>query len=667
VEPRSQKILLWTKWVFLITGLALIVIGLTISLIYNVILAPCTEEQSFIKTAPEFPVFGQECDIDTSLFQPKAEYNFYSEGRPAVVLVSGFMSSKVYFRGLAYELTRRGFVCLTLTPNGHSSSGEAYTFTWENVTLSAVKYLRDASTRLKIDTHRIGLVGHSMGSFSVTLAAIIDQERRDFWINATVGIGGPVFNITSGSSEFDHLYSNAYIYPNHWYDPKVALANAVIAGRTNASRPYNYLNIIGSNDEMFSQKSAYELIYGMSSSPPGFWAAYNITTYSAIVPSRLYGDFSAGTARKLVIVPGVDHLLEGHSKATIINVINWFEVAMKLNATRNYPGVLIENYITEEIRTQAPIVTSIGALILFIPLIIYFGQWLKPDMKLPKNAMQMPKKDKRYMILLYAGIYISISFLSILVIDGLHLSDTIGTDFYGSNLLSLPILVQGLLLLPILLLLMWYEKRTYNLRLTDFGIELSIKPYILALTYGFLLFGMLYLVFNLGVTAVIQNFAILHPYAFVKLFLYLFVGFLIFETFFRGLLQNKLYQSHGPAWKEVLKAGLLTGFIEGLGLSIMIVGLLSLSGFDVFYQNIGGLASQNIIHTLENSLPLFIFIPLIVILIEINFAILKAGIFRKINRNIMASSVLIALFLAWLIAALLPYISLYAPRYVFMT
>ena len=151
----------WRKWIqrgLLIVGIGLIVVGLIMTLVYNVLLAPCTSNQFSIKTDANLSVFGQQLDIDCTLYEPLPENDLYSGNRPALVLVHGFMSSKVYYHGLAYELTKRGFVCLAITANGHSASGGGFTPTWENVTLSAVKYLRDNNATLEIDINRIGLV-----------------------------------------------------------------------------------------------------------------------------------------------------------------------------------------------------------------------------------------------------------------------------------------------------------------------------------------------------------------------------------------------------------------------------------------------------------------------------------------------------------------------------
>ncbi len=297
-------------------------------MLFNVLLIPSKVNEFQIRTAQEFSIFGNEFSIDCTLLEPLPQYDYYTDSRPAIVLVHGFTSSKLYFRGLAYELNKRGFVCLCITAPGHSASGGGVVFTWENATLSVVKYLRDHASILKIDINRIGLVGHSMGAFSVSLAAIMDQELGNYWINATVAVGGPFLNITEGfGNGLGQFFRIPFVYPNIYYNPDIAIENAIIEGRTNVSRPYNYMNIIGDKDEAFSVESAYELVYGMST--PAFWNKYGVSSYDKIVPSQLYGSFN-GTARKLVILPGTDHIFEGQKRTTINEVINWFEESMKL-------------------------------------------------------------------------------------------------------------------------------------------------------------------------------------------------------------------------------------------------------------------------------------------------------------------------------------------------
>ncbi|MHA1649409.1 MAG: hypothetical protein ACTSYB_04365, partial [Candidatus Helarchaeota archaeon] len=76
---------------------------------------------------------------------------------------------------------------------------------------------------------------------------------------------------------------------------------------------------------------------------------------------------------------------------------------------------------------------------------------------------------------------------------------------------------------------------------------------------------------------------------------------------------------------------------------------------------------QNMGITLSWIPPMFVLLPIIFVVIEIGFALLKAGLYREINRNVMASALFTALMLAWLITIILPAINPYAPRFAFLT
>lgn len=452
------------------------------------------------------------------------------------------------------------------------------------------------------------------------------------------------------------MLKNPMVYPDVFFDSYEAISNAVIEGRTNFTCPNNYMNIIGSRDTMFGVNSAYELMYGMSNK--SFWTAYGVMNQFQINTSQTYGEFN-GSARRLVVLPGVGHANEGLEKTTAIETITWFEQAMKLSP----PNSLDPNTITIGIGALSGLITALGGLIFIIPLMMYLGTWLKPKLALPKNAMNMEKKDKRLMILIYGMVSVGISFLAIFIISGLNLNVLIPTDFLLSNLIALPLLIQGLLMIPCVILLMWYEKRKYNLELSDFGLTKEIKPYLKAAFYGFLLFFILYILLNLAASTVLHNFYIWRIIGFLEMFLYIFVGTLVFEVMFRGMIQNKLYEVTKDSkliptrWKEIIKSALITGVIEGLVLGIIATGLLAAGGFNVFATSLSNMIPADMGISLDWLPPLFILIPITFILLEIMVGTLKAGLYRKINRNVMASTIFVSLTLAWLMTVLLPAIT----------
>ncbi|MHA1249890.1 MAG: alpha/beta hydrolase family protein [Candidatus Helarchaeota archaeon] len=653
----------------LITGVIILSIGLIMAIIFNIILAPSIVSQFSIRTASEFKFFGQEFELDCMLLEPKPQYDYYQNNRPAIVLVHGFMSSKMYFKGLAYELNKRGFVCLCITAPGHGASGGGMAPTWENATLSAVKFLRDHSTTLKIDINRIGLVGHSMGAFSVTIASILDQELGNYWLNATVAIGGPFLNITKGfGNGFSAFLKIPYVYPNLYYDPDIAMQNAIIEGRTNDTTPYNYMNIIGDRDQAFSLESAYELMFGMSST--SFWNKYGITSQSQIQAGTTYGSFN-GTARRLVVLPGIGHIIEGQLKTTCIEVINWFEESMKLKSLTQYPGTLNTNTITEEYRTLAIPITFIGTIILIMPLTIYFGNWLRDKKpQKPENAIELENKKMWIMFIIYGASFIAVSLITGPIIQGLNLINYIPTDFLASSMITLPLFIQGILMIPILICLYLFERKKYNMQLNDIGFNLNIKSNIKDVIYAGLLILVLFIFLNLSTSWTIHNLVPWRIFSFLEIFLQIFIAMLSFEILFRGMIQNKLSRYRNqtlifiPAWKELLGSSFISGLIEGLGLGIIITYILIAGGMPV---DMSSIIPENMGISFGGLPPLYIIIPLAFIILEIVLNFVKSWIYRKSNYNILASALFMALILAWILSVLLPATSIFSPRFVYFT
>jgi hypothetical protein len=346
--------------------------------------------------------------------------------------------------------------------------------------------------------------------------------------------------------------------------------------------------------------------------------------------------------------------------------VDWFEESMKLKLEGTYPGPLNPSLIIGEIRVTILLMGVVGALISTIVFVKVYGNLLRPKMEFPKNAVKIVKRNKWKMILFYSASFIGISFLTFFLIDFLGLNLFIGTNFLGSNLLTLPFLIQGTLMVPVIIAFMWYERKKYHMELNDFGISKSFKSYLKAAVYGILLFMTLYIFLNMISSTVIQNLYIWRIMEFLQVFLYIFVGVISFEILFRGMLQNKFYGRNMPAWKEIIKSGLISGIVEGLGLSIIIICLFTIDNFDIFPFLLGHTPNPIIGEPSFNFSEQFLLIP-IIIAIEVSFSLLRASIYRKINRNFLASALFTALFIAWVLISFLPSTTLLSGRFVFMS
>jgi len=645
----SKKTLLFIfKKVFLVVGICLFAVSLIVTLTFNVFLAPSIETHFQIEVNQPFGIWGENGTvIDAVIYQPRGvpfTQVVYAK-RPVVILVHGFSCDKTYMKGAAYELNKRGFVTISISARGHGASmgqfaGGVYFY---NETLAMVQWIRENAGRFNIDVDRIGLVGHSMGAVTVTNAATMDQELGNFWINSTVAIAGPVLNYTRGdpgvpgTGEGQSEFSAPHLIG--FYLPQLALTRnvqsnmleSIIEGRVNDTKPYNYLNIIGSMDQAFTVASAKEVVYAMGEQP-----VFGVTDFTALPEGTVYGNFQDGTARKLSVVPGIDHLLEMHDPEVLVEMIDWFEESMMLTTEAGYPGQVNVFNITEPIRFSANIFCILAILILFIPLTVYLGNALKPLMApSPKAAHDIPEKDTKKLFLIYGAIFAGTAIPVLPIILTFNLQFIIATDFLLSNIFVLFGFIHSMILLPALIILMIFENRKYSEKLSDFGLAKESIPS--SILYGITIVGIYFIMGNLIATNNYHNMMPYKIWGFLEIFGYLFVFFLISELFLRGLIQTKLSRYKGKKiWKfpgkELILTSLITGTIQGTGLGI-IFGMFN------FYAS--------------GSIVTAILIPFACILLFVPIAAIQAWFYRKC-RNVFASIMVSSLFLAWIFSIIMP-------------
>ncbi len=116
------------------------------------------------------------------LHMPKGKGPF-----PTVIVQHGFRVSHEtdFIKSIAKALEKAGFVVLRFSLSGHKPSGGTY----KEVLVSqfvkdidrAIKFLLKLS---KVNKHRIGIVGHSMGAFSSLIAA----QKFNKYIKAVISI-----------------------------------------------------------------------------------------------------------------------------------------------------------------------------------------------------------------------------------------------------------------------------------------------------------------------------------------------------------------------------------------------------------------------------------------------------------------------------------------------
>lgn len=601
------------KIILLLIGIIFLCISGSFTLNFNVIEDPAYEFQANLYTI-KHPIYGiLPVQVDSTFYIPKLEYNWYliTQGKmPVIVFVHGFTADKNFFKGLAFEFVRRGFACVTITSRGDHGSGGILGLTYENEALTAVDYVEMlANAGFPFDIGRIGLIGHSMGAYSVTLAA-----SKDSRINATVAIAGPIANMTRGAPIYPitnmtmidpllltlligesgfNMHRITYFSPgllpylqySGGYLWESFSGNAVIEGKVNGTNPKNYLNIIGTIDEVFSVFSAQEVLWYMGLKDP----PYNIPDYLHVLRDYLYGDFNNGTARKLVTIPMTDHLFEPNHPVTIFESINWMEKSMKL--THPIYGsieylmyqVLFRDSTGEILRVSAPWFSMLGMAIVFLPLSSYLGNWLKSKYTEAKIAKEIEKKKMWFMFLIYGIAFCLISLITMPVIQALNIVPW--TDFLGSNILHMVLVVQSVLFLPVLIALILYERWKFKENLEDFG--LNPRAFPKSGIFGLALALIIFTILNIVITPTYFNSFITRPESFFEIFIYMLFALTVSVILSQGLIQSKLSRYSNvklrlisrflPAWKEFLLSSLVSGLIQGIGFGTIFSILLGSS------------------------------------------------------------------------------------------
>ena len=668
IKELKWKKLKELKNILLIIGALVLVVSGAFALKFNVIENSTFESEWDLYTI-EHPIYDilPVC-IESTLYIPKFEHNWYLYSKkndykmPVIIMAHGFTADKQFFKGLALEFARRGFASVTITARGHHGSNGVLGLTWENEIMTAVDYLEGlAEVGMPFDMGRIGLIGHSMGAYSVTLAGKLDDR-----INATVAIAGPTANMTQGTvldilvggEVYGGFRSTIYTMPGlvgylqypGGYVWESLFGNAVIVGNVtkdgvlyecNGTNPSNYLNIIGTIDEAFTVFSAQEVLWemGLKESP------YNISCYWHVLRNHLYGDFN-GSARKLVTIPMMNHIFEPNHPITIYESVNWMEKSMKLehpiHGSIEYwmYQVLFRDSFGEMIRASAVWTNMLGIAIIFLPLSIYLGNWLKSKHTEAKIAKEIENKKMWKMFLIYGVVFILSSLLTVPVGEASKIVPW--TDYLGSNMIHMFLVIQAVLFLPVLIALIIYERRKFDESWEDFGIHPRAFPK--SAIFGILMAMFIYVIINVIGTPTYFNTLIERPESFLEIFICMLIVITMFEILFRGLIQTKLSRYSNvklrfvsrylPAWKEFLLSTLVTGLIQGLGLGIM---------FSIFLMNT----------SLLGTFPL----DMIGLCVGICSALslLNNWLYRK-QRNVLGIIIFNAFFFSW-VSTLLPAIS----------
>ena len=203
---------------------------------------------------------------------------------PGILAVHGYINSRETQDGFAIEFARRGYVVLSLDQTGHGySQGAAFANGFGGP--DGLRYLRSLPV---VDTHQIGLEGHSMGGWTVLAAAAAMPAAYSSMVLEGSSTGAPFAQ--DGST----------IWPRNL---------AIVFSRYDE---FSKLMWGVARAQDVSTSSKLQSVFG---------------TNAPVAEGRLYGAIAKGTARKLY-QPSTTHPGDHVSTAAIGLATEWFAATL---------------------------------------------------------------------------------------------------------------------------------------------------------------------------------------------------------------------------------------------------------------------------------------------------------------------------------------------------
>jgi dienelactone hydrolase len=205
---------------------------------------------------------------------------------PGILYIHGYQNNRETSDAYCIEFARRGIAVLSIDAIGRGNSGvpgllsdPEFDDTYGG--LSSLKFLK---TLPFVDLDAVGLAGHSLGAEMVYRLALLDRSIRGLVISG--------FAYTEEAT---------------------------------AASPKNMLMIFGKYDEFRRRMTGTEDFESE-------WMATGLTrkVFDTGRPEfgRTYGDFEAGTARRVFTAP-ISHLHTSHSKSAVAEAVKWMRQALK--------------------------------------------------------------------------------------------------------------------------------------------------------------------------------------------------------------------------------------------------------------------------------------------------------------------------------------------------
>jgi len=504
-----------------------------------------------------------------------------SNPMPGVVVIHGILQSKEWLMAFGIEIARRGFVVLTIDANGHGNSDPG-----SGSGAAAIDYL---ANRDFVDESQLALIGHSMGG-DISWSALDDSEQT---INAIVLVGSRVRAIANST------------YPN------------------------NMLVAVGEFDE---------LIYPLNIT--ALEPSFGVTDIEVGVT---YGDFSSGTARRL-IVSRTNHLFSTVDPLFVSETVEWVKDSLK--GTEDSYWIPSESQIYQ-LWLVGGFLSVLGIVLTIFPLIAILID-LKPFSGL-KNEREMEYTATTKLYLGYGSVYAIIGagcFLPLLAV-GMFLPSP---QYRATSIISW--ILGSALIAALVLYIILRTRKPSGLewkRLWTMGEGVKFVPkFVKTLVLALVVFVWLYawtLVVDIGFVLEFRAFlpglndltalrAIYVPLYFVVFMIYSLVE----GMWLMGIMKT---DAPGSPVRSITKSSILAGFIKCIPYLLLIamqMGVGLLTGFPVAQGLIG-----------FSFLFFFAFTPWFAVgAVIIVFC-------YKMTGNYYLAAILNGLIFGWMLATILPF------------
>jgi len=305
-------------------------------------------------------------------------YKPLSAGRerpaPGVVYIHGYQNNRETGDAYAIEIARRGFVVLNIDAIGRGHSGipgEPTTADFDRTYggQASVAYLRSLPF---VDPGRVGVLGHSLGAEMAYLVAL-----RDSTLKALVLTG--------------------YAYTLE----------------ATPAQPKNMLMIIGKYDEFRKRMTGTRDIERQWMGTERTRRAFGIDRPEL---GKTYGDFAAGTARR-VFVPPITHVHESHHPGAIAETLLWLRAAL---APPEDDWIDPHSQIWP-VKEFSTLVAMLAGFALLLPLgfLLLGTRPFRPLLARPSDGYACPPRDYRRFVAVN-GVLMWLYLPLILVLFGVH-------------------------------------------------------------------------------------------------------------------------------------------------------------------------------------------------------------------------------------------------------